>query len=75
MAQLLDEMSSSWLRQRRGRRQKDEVEQQRLKRRVLAVAGTVRGGDPTRSQRSRELVREAIGNKHQKERNVPKRVD
>jgi hypothetical protein len=75
VAQLLDEISSSWLKQRHSTRRDDDAEQQQLRRRLLATAGTVRGGDPTRSGRSRELAREAIWKRNQKERNASERID
>ncbi len=39
----------------------------------MATVGTIRGGDPTRSQRAGELVREIILKKHIKESNASRR--
>jgi hypothetical protein len=41
----------------------------------MAAVGTIRGGDPTRSQRASELVREIIREKHAKEYNASRRAD
>ncbi len=41
----------------------------------MAAVGTIRGGDPTRSQRTSELVREIIREKHAKESNASHRAD
>ena len=73
LAELLEEISEHWLKQRRADRTNEDAEQAALRRRVLAAAGTVRGGDPTRSERTRELVRDAIWERHQKERNASER--
>ena len=51
-------------RQRSGR--KDEnAEQSALRKRVMATVGTLRGGDPTRSQRTSELTSAIIRRKHE----------
>lgn len=75
VSQLLDEISSQWLQQRRAGRNGEDAEQEAIRRRVLAVAGTLRGGDPTRSERAGELAREIIRKKYAKERNASNRTD
>jgi hypothetical protein len=67
---LLERITTDWLRKRRDSRNGDEAEQAELRRRVMATVGTIRGGDPTRSQRASELVREIILKKHIKESNA-----
>jgi len=73
VAELLEKITSDWLQERRASRNGEEAEQTALRRRVMATVGTIRGGDPTRSQRSRELVREIIRHKHEKESNASRR--
>src|SRR5271157_2950776 len=73
VAELLEKITSDWLQERRASRNGEESEQAALRRRVMATVGTIRGGDPTRSQRSRELVREIIRQKHEKESNASRR--
>jgi hypothetical protein len=67
VAQLLDEMSSEWIKERKNSRPLDEVEQERVRKRVLALAGSYSGGDPHRaakaSERVREILRERYGRK------------
>ncbi len=75
VSQLLDEMSSEWLQERRATRNDEEVEQEAIRRRALALAGTIRGGDPTRSERASELAKESIRQKHEKERDAAGRSD
>lgn len=75
MAQLLDEISSRWLEERRKAQPNDAAEQERIRKRVMATVGTIRGGDPTRAARASELVREIIKRKYQKEVNASRRTD
>jgi hypothetical protein len=67
VAQLLDEMSSQWIEERKNSRPLDDVEQERIRKRVLALAGSYSGGDPQRaanaSERVREILRERYGRK------------
>lgn len=73
LAELLEKIAADWLQERRASRNGEEAEQSALRRRVMATVGTIRGGDPTRSQRARELVREVIRQKHEKESNASRR--
>jgi hypothetical protein len=41
---------------------------------VMATVGTIHGGDPTRSRRASELVREIIVRKHAKESRASRRL-
>jgi len=75
MARLLEEISSQWLNERRKSRNGDETEQAAIRRRVTANAGTMRGGDPSRSARTGELVREIVRQKHEQESNASRRTD
>jgi len=72
---LLDRITTEWLAEHRNGRADDEDEQARIRKRVMAAVGTIRGGDPARSVRARELVREIIWRKHQKESNASCRAD
>jgi hypothetical protein len=68
VAQLLDEISSDWLEERKNSRPLDVSEEGRRRKRVMALAGSLSGGDPHRaanaSQRVREILRERYGRKH-----------
>jgi hypothetical protein len=75
VAELLEKITADWLQERRSSRHGEEDEQAALRRRVMATVGTIRGGDPTRSQRASELVREIIRQKHEKESNASRRSD
>ena len=75
LAGLLEQITADWIEQRRNARNGDEAEQAAIRRRVMATVGTIRGGDPTRSERASELVREIIRKKHLKESNAPRRAD
>ncbi len=73
MSALLDRVTAEWLSERRNGHGDDEAEQAALHKRVMATVGTIRSGDPTRSQRTSELVREIIRRKHVKESNAHRR--
>jgi|GEM_PF-1036750 len=76
MAQLLDDITTEWLTVRRnGNGQDDEAEQAAIRKRVAAAIGSIRGGDPTRSAKASELVREVIYKKHFKESHASRRTD
>src|ERR1039457_3271984 len=75
LAALLEQITANWLQERRNSRNGDEAEQAAIRRRVMATVGTIRGGDPTRSQRASELVREIIRQKHLRETNASRRTD
>jgi hypothetical protein len=66
VSKLLEQITADWLAQRRNGTSDDD-EQAAIRRRAAAAIGSVRGGDPTRSARARELVRELIARKHTKE--------
>jgi hypothetical protein len=73
LAGLLEQITEEWLQERRQSRNGDDAEQAAIRKRVMATVGTIRGGDPTRSQRASELVREIILKKHIKESNASRR--
>ncbi len=77
LAGLLDRITSDWLTGHRNGHADDAAEQAAIRKRVMATVGTIYGGDPTRSSRTSELVREIIWQKHlkEKERNAPRRSD
>ncbi len=73
VSKLLERITADWLTQRRNGHSDDDAEQAALRKRVMATVGTIRSKDPTRSQRTSELVREIIYEKHLKESNALKR--
>jgi hypothetical protein len=75
LSALLDEITTGWLNERRNGNSDDEAQQAAIRKRALAAIGSVRGGDPTRSARARELVREIIVQKHAKESRASRRSD
>src|SRR5260221_4209623 len=75
VAELLERITAEWLQERRSSRNGEEDEQATLNRRVMATVGTIRGGDPTRSHRAIEMVREIIRHKHARESNAFRRSD
>ena len=75
VAQLLDEVTSEWLKVQKSSRNGDDAEQAALRRRIMKTVGTIRGGDPTLASRAREMVRERILRKHLEEANAFRRAD
>ena len=67
LSALLNRVTADWLAQCRSARNADEAEQAAIRKRAMVAVGTIRGGDPTRSARSGDLVREIIYNGHVKE--------
>jgi hypothetical protein len=70
LSALLDRVTVDWLAQRPNGHSDDDAEQVAIRRRAMAAIGSVAGGDPTRSERASELVREIIYRKHVKESNA-----
>ena len=68
VAQLLEEISSEWLDERKNSRPADEVEQERRRRQAMAVAGSLSGGDPHRAANASPRVREILRERHGRER-------
>ena len=75
LARLLDQITAEWLRHHRNGHQNDEAEQAAIRKRAAAAIGSIRSGDPTRSARASELVREIIARKHAKESYASRRSD
>ncbi|MGD0990740.1 MAG: hypothetical protein ABR874_23290 [Candidatus Sulfotelmatobacter sp.] len=73
LSELLDDLTTTWLRERRNGHSNDDAEQAAIRKRAKAAIGAVAGGDPTASQRAGELVREAIYQKHLQEMNAASR--
>jgi hypothetical protein len=73
VAKILEQITADWLAQRRNGHSNDSAEQAAIRQRAMAAIGSVRGGDPTASQRSRELVSDGIYRKYSKETDAPKR--
>lgn len=57
---VLHEVVDSWLRDQRRSRRGEDAEQARLHTAVAKTFGVIRGGDPRRAERVRELVRERL---------------
>lgn len=70
LAALLDRVTADWLAQRRNDHPDDDAEQAAIRKRAMAAIGSVAGDDPTRAERSSQLVREIIHQKHLKESNA-----
>ena len=68
VAQLLDEISSQWLQERKNSQSLDEREQERIRKRVMAIAGSLSGGDPQRATRASERVREILRERYDRKR-------
>jgi len=60
LAALLEQITADWLQERRNSRNGDEAEQAAIRKRAASAIGSIRGGDPTRSSRASELVREIL---------------
>ena len=67
LSQLLDDITTDWLNHRRNGRADDEAEQAAIRKRVMATVGTIHSGDPTRTERAGELVRDIIARKHEQQ--------
>jgi len=64
VAQVLDDISSEWLDQRRRILAEDELEQEKLRARVLKLAGSLSGGDPDRASNASRRVKEILAKRH-----------
>ena len=69
LAQLLDRITSMWLAEQRNSQGSQRDEEAAIRKRAAAAIGSVRGGDPTRSARASELVRQIIAEKHARKLN------
>jgi hypothetical protein len=69
---LLDRVTSDWLARRHNGngRFDDDADQAAIRKRAMAAIGSIKGSDPTRSERASKLVREIIYRKHVKESNA-----
>ena len=74
VAALLEEFAADGLNARRNGQSDDEADQAAIRKRAAAAIGSIRGGDPTRSSRASELVREIIVRKHAKESRASRRA-
>lgn len=64
VAQILDDISSEWLEQRRRTLAGDEIEQKKTRARVLKLARSISGGDPDRASNASRRVKESLANRH-----------
>jgi len=60
LAELLKRISVDWLEERRSENGTESAEQRRLHAQAAKLFGAIAGGDPRRSARSREIVRERL---------------
>jgi hypothetical protein len=60
VAAVLDTIAKQWLQRRKRNNGDDEAEQARLHAKVMKLAGSISGGDPHRSEKVRESVRERL---------------
>jgi hypothetical protein len=63
LARLLERISRDWLKARASAAEDDEAEQERLRAVAMQFVGTIRGGDPDRSARVSQRVRERLASK------------
>lgn len=74
LSALLDRVTAEWLAERRNGDVDDGVEQATIRKRAMGAIGSIRGGDPTRSGRTSELVSEIIARKHETESRAFSRI-
>src|SRR5437667_7152714 len=67
VADVLEQITGDWFAQNGNGNAEDDAEQTAIRKRAMAAIGSIRGNDPTRSERASELVREIIRRKHEKE--------
>jgi hypothetical protein len=64
VAQVLDDITSEWLEQRRRTLAEDELEQKKLQARVLKLAGSLSGVDPNRASNASRRVKEILAKRY-----------
>jgi len=64
VAQVLDDISSEWLEQRRRSLAEDELEQKKLRARVLKLAGSLSGRDSERASNASRRVKEILAKRY-----------
>ena len=64
VAQVLDEISSQWLEEKRRVLAEDDAEQARLRARVLKLAGSLSGGDADRAANASKRMRESLAKRY-----------
>jgi hypothetical protein len=74
IAKLLDDLTTDWLRERRNGHSDDDAQQAAIRRRAMAAIGSVSGADPMASERSGEMISEAIYRKYLKETHASRRL-
>jgi len=60
LASLLEQITADWLQERRDSRNGDEEVQAAIRRRAAAAIGSVAGGDPMRSSKASQLIKESL---------------
>jgi hypothetical protein len=63
-AQVLDDISSEWLERKRLALAEGELEQKKLRARVLKLAGSLSGGDPDRASNASRRVKEILAKRN-----------
>lgn len=64
LAALLDRMALHWLNERRPAAGAIAAEQVRLHANAARTLGSIRGGDPNRTERRRDLIRKRLARRH-----------
>jgi hypothetical protein len=60
LGSLLERITADWLEARRSENGSDSAEQRRLQMKAARLFGSIAGGDPERSARSRDIVRRRL---------------
>lgn len=64
VSQILDDISSQWLEEKQLSKSEDAAEQEKLRKRVLALAGSLAGGDAQRSSNASMRVKEILAKRY-----------
>jgi ABC-type thiamine transport system ATPase subunit len=64
LAELLERLTLEWLEAKQRASLKEDAVQERLRAAAARTFGTISGGNPSRSEQARKLVRERLRSKH-----------
>lgn len=68
LSTLLDRVTREWLAERRKGQVDDEAEQAAIRKRAMSAIGSVAGGNPDRSSRSSQSVKELLRKRYARQR-------
>jgi hypothetical protein len=68
LSALLDRVTADWLAERSNDHSDDEAEQAAIRQRAMAAIGSVAGGDPLRSSKASQRVKEILRKRYGRER-------